>query len=169
MIAFFIAEELNCPGLVRLCSYRADGEEHEATSGRLGGSSEQGRDPEVARQEWPVAGTPLHAADVSILRHSGSRFSSGRTRRATPSILSLVDASPMRSILDLRCDGKAYGGCQAACLIFWKEAWLKPVKEKTNSVEFSPRTRRADASANEIGCTEDDVWHATCVRDRQAR
>src|SRR5258706_16272866 len=27
-----------------------------------------------------------------------------------------------------RCDGKAYGGCQAACLIFWKEAWLKPVE-----------------------------------------
>ena len=29
--------------------------------------------------------------------------------------------------LSLRCDGQAYGGCQAACLIFWKEAWLKPV------------------------------------------
>src|SRR5215475_6681727 len=33
--------------------------------------------------------------------------------------------------LDLRCDGQAYGGCQAACLIFWKEAWLKPIDEKT--------------------------------------
>jgi hypothetical protein len=27
----------------------------------------------------------------------------------------------------LRCDGAAHGGCQAACLIFWKEAWLKRV------------------------------------------
>jgi hypothetical protein len=26
--------------------------------------------------------------------------------------------------LDIRCDGKAYGGCKAACLIFWKEDWL---------------------------------------------
>jgi hypothetical protein len=25
----------------------------------------------------------------------------------------------------LRCDGEAHGGCQAACLLFWKEAWLK--------------------------------------------
>lgn len=25
----------------------------------------------------------------------------------------------------LRCDGQAHGGCQAACLIFWKEAWLE--------------------------------------------
>src|SRR5258705_7563458 len=34
--------------------------------------------------------------------------------------------------LETRCDGKAYGGCQAECLIFLKEAWLKPA-EKTNS------------------------------------
>jgi hypothetical protein len=25
----------------------------------------------------------------------------------------------------VRCDGQAHGGCQAACLIYWKEAWLK--------------------------------------------
>src|SRR5882762_6251854 len=29
--------------------------------------------------------------------------------------------------LETRCDGAAYGGCQAGCLIFWKEAWLKRV------------------------------------------
>jgi hypothetical protein len=26
---------------------------------------------------------------------------------------------------DLRCDGLAHGGCQARCLLFWKEAWLR--------------------------------------------
>jgi hypothetical protein len=25
----------------------------------------------------------------------------------------------------VRCDGQAHGGCQAGCLIHWKEAWLK--------------------------------------------
>jgi hypothetical protein len=25
----------------------------------------------------------------------------------------------------LRCNGDAHGGCQAGCLLFWKEAWLK--------------------------------------------
>jgi hypothetical protein len=30
--------------------------------------------------------------------------------------------------LETRCDGSAHGGCQAGCLIFWKEAWLKPVQ-----------------------------------------
>jgi hypothetical protein len=28
---------------------------------------------------------------------------------------------------DVRCDGAAHGGCDKACLIFWKEAWLRPV------------------------------------------
>ena len=28
--------------------------------------------------------------------------------------------------LDTRCDGSAHGGCQAGCLLFWKDAWLKP-------------------------------------------
>ena len=27
---------------------------------------------------------------------------------------------------DVRCDGSAHDGCQRRCLVFWKEAWLKP-------------------------------------------
>jgi hypothetical protein len=27
----------------------------------------------------------------------------------------------------VRCDGQAHGGCQAGCLTYWKEAWLKRV------------------------------------------
>src|ERR1700690_3194893 len=33
--------------------------------------------------------------------------------------------------LDTRCDGSAHGGCQAGCMIFWKEAWLKPIDAPT--------------------------------------
>lgn len=28
-------------------------------------------------------------------------------------------------LANLRCDGGSHGGCQAGCLVFWKEAWLK--------------------------------------------
>src|SRR6188474_3100155 len=35
--------------------------------------------------------------------------------------------------LETRCDGKAHGGCEARCLIFWKEAWLKPVDGNSKS------------------------------------
>ncbi len=27
-----------------------------------------------------------------------------------------------------RCDGSAHGGCQASCVLFWKEAWLRRVR-----------------------------------------
>src|SRR5262249_50951149 len=26
-----------------------------------------------------------------------------------------------------RCDGASHGGCETACLLYWKEAWLKRV------------------------------------------
>ena len=29
----------------------------------------------------------------------------------------------------LRCDGAQHGGCQRACLLMWKEAWLRPAGE----------------------------------------
>jgi hypothetical protein len=30
----------------------------------------------------------------------------------------------------VRCDGAAHGGCEASCLLFWNEAWLKRVEPK---------------------------------------
>lgn len=29
-------------------------------------------------------------------------------------------------LLQTRCDGSAHGGCEAACSLFWNEAWLEP-------------------------------------------
>jgi hypothetical protein len=59
--------------------------------------------------------------------------------------------------LETRCDGQGHGGCQAQCLIFWKEAWLKPVSAdspaNTPLVQIQPKTTS--------GCTESDVWRAT--------
>jgi hypothetical protein len=33
-----------------------------------------------------------------------------------------------------RCDGSAHDGCQAACLLYWKTAWLKRVDAPVNAV-----------------------------------
>ena len=42
----------------------------------------------------------------------------------------------------LRCDGQAHGGCQAGCLIFWKEIWLKRVDHNLLSPEdLRPNSR----------------------------
>lgn len=48
-------------------------------------------------------------------------------------------------LVGLRCDGSAHGGCQAACNLFWKDAWLKPV---------TGRDARADRSGSPAQCDE---------------
>jgi hypothetical protein len=35
---------------------------------------------------------------------------------------------------DVRCDGLAHGGCEMGCLLFWKEAWLKPAQSECQSI-----------------------------------
>jgi CelD/BcsL family acetyltransferase involved in cellulose biosynthesis len=30
---------------------------------------------------------------------------------------------------NVRCDGRAHHGCQMGCMLFWKEAWLKPLDD----------------------------------------
>ena len=40
----------------------------------------------------------------------------------------------------VRCDGAFHDGCDAACLIYWKEAWLKPVtKSEANTKPDEPQ------------------------------
>jgi len=48
---------------------------------------------------------------------------------------------------DTRCDGSGYDGCGALCMIFWKDAWLKPAD--------GPDT--AGVADSGAGCTEADV------------
>jgi hypothetical protein len=64
--------------------------------------------------------------------------------------------------LNLRCDGHAYGGCQAGCLIFWKSAWLRPV-DGPAQVQHVPK--RAHSPSEEVAspgrCRESNVWGAT--------
>jgi hypothetical protein len=55
----------------------------------------------------------------------------------------------------LRCDGQAHGGCQAGCLLYWKEAWLKRV----NPSKDAPGS--GDADIDQTTCTESDLVQAT--------
>lgn len=46
----------------------------------------------------------------------------------------------------LRCDGQGHGGCQAACQLIWKEAWLKPAG--TKGTRASGTSRHVDLLAH---------------------
>jgi hypothetical protein len=64
--------------------------------------------------------------------------------------------------LNLRCDGHAFGGCQAGCLIFWKAAWLKAVDGPVQ-VQFVPQGVHSPGEEAESSsrCSESDVLRAT--------
>jgi hypothetical protein len=66
--------------------------------------------------------------------------------------------------LELRCDGRAYGGCQAGCLIFWKEAWLKPVGATGAHQTRELLPDRASAPSGSGRCTEDQIHAVTTYR-----
>ena len=49
----------------------------------------------------------------------------------------------------IRCDGGSHEGCQASCLIFWKEAWLKRAGNNVLSTEYlQSRTLRGQSKAH---------------------
>lgn len=55
--------------------------------------------------------------------------------------------------LNTRCSGLAHGGCHAGCLLFWKTAWLKPVKGNDSSI--------AKEGPHELDSTESAVETST--------
>jgi hypothetical protein len=65
--------------------------------------------------------------------------------------------------LETRCDGHAHGGCQANCLIFWKEVWLKRVADPSKSCAPAAfdSEGRPNGSGSTGGCTESGVLAAT--------
>src|SRR5207249_6947163 len=68
--------------------------------------------------------------------------------------------------LNLRRDGSAHGGCQAAYLLFWKEAWLRPVAAASSA---SPELALAPAASKAPGagsvCSEETVLRAVIHPD----
>jgi len=71
--------------------------------------------------------------------------------------------------LETRCTGEAHGGCEAGCLIFWKETWLKRCDEDSGGAEAQverPTPERASVSAS--GCDEQIVWSMARAESRNA-
>ena len=65
-----------------------------------------------------------------MLQYCGRRFRVFKSAHKTCDTIETFTIRRMSDAVhleDLRCDGSGHGGCQAGCLLFWKEAWLEPV------------------------------------------
>jgi hypothetical protein len=63
-----------------------------------------------------------------MLAYCGRRFRVFKAAHKTCDTIRTYSIRRMRNTVhldELRCDGSGHDGCQAGCLFFWKEAWLK--------------------------------------------
>lgn len=92
-----------------------------------------------------------------MLQYCGKRFQVFKSAHKTCD--TVQDWKTMRRmpqavhLVGLRCDGSAHGGCEAGCLLFWKEAWLKPVSGPAAPSEARPVVARAGSRCDAAGLT----------------
>jgi len=102
-----------------------------------------------------------------MLRYCGKIMRVGKRAHKTCDPALGIGGRKMESTVHLeniRCDGSAHDGCEAGCLIFWKEAWLRRVEEqassgnKADSGAQNPSTSQVSTNEVEPGqCTEDTL------------
>jgi hypothetical protein len=81
-----------------------------------------------------------------MLQYCGKKFRVYKSahKTCTPPSLLMRSLDNTVHLEGLRCDGAAHGGCQAGCLLFWKEAWLRPVRvPEPGKVPAPPPAREA--------------------------
>jgi hypothetical protein len=99
-----------------------------------------------------------------MFKYCGKRFKVYKSaHKACDPVYTMSSRSLDNAVhLNLRCDGQACGGCQAGCLLFWKEAWLKPLGADITRIPPSrDEGGRKERPASYGACTEEDVWRAT--------
>jgi hypothetical protein len=112
-----------------------------------------------------------------MVRYCGQRFRVYKSAHKTCDTIHEYTIRRMANTVHLeglRCDGEAHGGCQAGCLLFWKEAWLKPVTTGTQPAKahgpspmvdlhrLQKATRRLDENGEErFRCQATDLLKAT--------
>src|SRR5260370_10094734 len=70
-------------------------------------------------------------------------------------------------VTGVRCDGRAHGNCDAGCMIFWREVWLKRVDMNVLNEAFILRVEAA-VSANHlislpgVNCSVEKLHAAAC-------
>jgi len=95
-----------------------------------------------------------------MLRYCGMRMRVGKRAHKTCDPAVGIGGRKMASTVhleNLRCDGSAHDGCQAGCLIFWKEAWLK-------RLDGEPASQASSGSQVPSGNGK-PLEHAQCTED----
>jgi len=103
-----------------------------------------------------------------MLEYCGKMFRVYKSAHKTCDTIHKTGARAMTGAVHLeglRCNGKSHGGCQAACLLFWKDAWLRPARNrdsgKSPAERLSGTIHESDNAG--FGCTVETLAKATRV------
>jgi hypothetical protein len=90
-----------------------------------------------------------------MLAFAGRRLTVDNRADTTCFMGGLWDMDATVHLTAARCDGSAHGGCQANCLLFWKEEWLRPVDsgDQRPAATRQPATRDGAARADLVRAT----------------
>lgn len=104
-----------------------------------------------------------------MLRHVGRRYVV--TRRVDKICDTVARTGSRRMydtvyLADLRCDGAGHGGCQAGCLLYWKESWLRRVDDEARAVDAASAgtadlehlVRAGTRCVREVEGVRSEVW-----------
>jgi hypothetical protein len=104
-----------------------------------------------------------------MLAHVGRRYT---VSRRVDKICNTIDTTGSRRMFDtvyledLRCDGSGHDGCQAGCRIYWKDAWLRRVNDRSGAAdpsdqgiaELERRTSAGARTTRELKGEQVEVW-----------
>ena len=104
-----------------------------------------------------------------MLQHIGRRYT---VTRRVDKICDTIGYTGSRRMYDtvyledLRCDGSGHDGCQEACKLYWKDAWLRRVDSSPGNVdaasgsvgELEPVVRKGARTVRELGGKPSEVW-----------
>lgn len=98
-----------------------------------------------------------------MLQYCGKRFQVFKSAHKTCDTLGTYRNRHMKDAVHLerlRCDGAGHDGCQAGCLLFWKQSWLKRVDKPDTRETLTPE---APGSAGRMprGCSPEALSSAT--------
>jgi hypothetical protein len=104
-----------------------------------------------------------------MLRHAGRRYTVTRRVDKICDTIAATGGRRMHATVyleDLRCDGSGHGGCQAGCLLYWKEAWLRRVDDDLPPIDASSDgqsnlenlVRGGTRAVRELAGEQAEVW-----------
>lgn len=104
-----------------------------------------------------------------MAHHAGRRYTVSRRVDKICNTITSTGSRRMDATVyleDLRCDGSGHDGCQAACKLYWKEAWLRRVDDHSGvsdestegAVKLEHLAQAGTRTVRKIGGERSEAW-----------